>query len=364
MYAKTATVGPPDELNMDVGGTRGLFTTGRCALSMDWGDIGTLAPGTYAQDKTGATITPGWKQVLDRATRQARRLRRDHLPERRRRRQLRAVRLVRRLVRRDQRRITEGEPGRRLRFPVVHERPSTVRHRCDTRQDGLQPVSHLALLEHPAVARCRPEPGGRRELPRRHQVQPREHEHGARHADPADEALPAGRPRHGGLAVPRQASSMPPRRSRPSPTAGTRSPTRPGRTPSSPRTSPALASSGSSVTADPESLTVNGQAPAHSLHRAERSHRSARGVPTARPDGCSSGRPSCSSSSSRSSRSSPRSPSRSRSWPSARAASTSSSSGLANYQQLLVRPRAQPLPRGPEVAVAARAGRSSSGRSS
>ena len=67
-YAKTATYGPPDELNMDVGGSRGLFTTGRCALTMDWGDIGTLAPGTYAQDKTGATITPGWKQVLDRAT--------------------------------------------------------------------------------------------------------------------------------------------------------------------------------------------------------------------------------------------------------------------------------------------------------
>jgi multiple sugar transport system substrate-binding protein len=68
MYSKTATVGPPDELNMDVGGTRGLFTTGRCALSMDWGDIGTLTPGTYAQDKTGATITPGWKEVLDRSS--------------------------------------------------------------------------------------------------------------------------------------------------------------------------------------------------------------------------------------------------------------------------------------------------------
>jgi multiple sugar transport system substrate-binding protein len=67
-YAKTATFGPPDELNMDVGGTRGLFTTGRCALTMDWGDIGTLTPGTYAQDKTGATITPGWKQVLDRSS--------------------------------------------------------------------------------------------------------------------------------------------------------------------------------------------------------------------------------------------------------------------------------------------------------
>ena len=68
MYKQTKDVGPPDQLNMDVGGTRGLFKTGRCALSMDWGDIGTLVPGTYAQDKTGATITPGWKEVLNRDT--------------------------------------------------------------------------------------------------------------------------------------------------------------------------------------------------------------------------------------------------------------------------------------------------------
>jgi len=67
-YKKTKDFGPPDELNLGVGDTRGLFTTGRCALSLDWGDIGTLAVGTYAQDKTGATITPGWTQVLDRAT--------------------------------------------------------------------------------------------------------------------------------------------------------------------------------------------------------------------------------------------------------------------------------------------------------
>jgi multiple sugar transport system substrate-binding protein len=67
-YAKTVDSGPPDELNMDVGGSRGLFTTGRCALTMDWGDIGTLAPGTFVQDKVGSTITPGWKEVLDRAT--------------------------------------------------------------------------------------------------------------------------------------------------------------------------------------------------------------------------------------------------------------------------------------------------------
>jgi multiple sugar transport system substrate-binding protein len=67
-YAKTTQFGPPDELNQDVGGSRGLFTTGRCALTMDWGDIGTLAPGTFVQDKTGATITPGWKEVLDRSS--------------------------------------------------------------------------------------------------------------------------------------------------------------------------------------------------------------------------------------------------------------------------------------------------------
>jgi multiple sugar transport system substrate-binding protein len=67
-YAKAGTLGPPDGLNMDVGGSRGLFTTGRCALTLDWGDVGTLAPGTYAQDKTGAVISPGWKQILDRST--------------------------------------------------------------------------------------------------------------------------------------------------------------------------------------------------------------------------------------------------------------------------------------------------------
>ena len=70
---KTTEFGPPDELNMDVGGSRGLFTTGRCALTMDWGDIGTLAPGTYAQDKTGATITPGLEAGPRPRDRQARR---------------------------------------------------------------------------------------------------------------------------------------------------------------------------------------------------------------------------------------------------------------------------------------------------
>jgi len=71
IYKTLSTLGPPDLLNDDVGNTRGLFTGGRCALSMDWGDIGPLAvdPTTSKViDKVGAAILPGSKQVLDRAS--------------------------------------------------------------------------------------------------------------------------------------------------------------------------------------------------------------------------------------------------------------------------------------------------------
>jgi multiple sugar transport system substrate-binding protein len=71
VYTETTQYGPPDEINLDVGDTRALFTTGRCALTLDWGDIGTLAidPKTSkVQDKVGAVIIPGSKQVLDRKT--------------------------------------------------------------------------------------------------------------------------------------------------------------------------------------------------------------------------------------------------------------------------------------------------------
>ncbi|MFQ6057977.1 MAG: ABC transporter substrate-binding protein [Anaerolineae bacterium] len=71
VYNETTKYGPPDELVLDVGDTRSLFTAGRCALSLDWGDIGTLAidPETsVVMDKTGAVILPGTRRVLDRAT--------------------------------------------------------------------------------------------------------------------------------------------------------------------------------------------------------------------------------------------------------------------------------------------------------
>jgi multiple sugar transport system substrate-binding protein len=68
IYKETSQYGPPEELNMDVGDTRSLFLTGRCALSLDWGDIGTLAidpENSKVIDKVGAVVTPGTTQVVD-----------------------------------------------------------------------------------------------------------------------------------------------------------------------------------------------------------------------------------------------------------------------------------------------------------
>jgi multiple sugar transport system substrate-binding protein len=71
VYKETTKYGPPNEINLDVGDTRGLFTSGRCALSMDWGDIGPLAVDPASSkviDKVGAAILPGSKEVLNRDT--------------------------------------------------------------------------------------------------------------------------------------------------------------------------------------------------------------------------------------------------------------------------------------------------------
>ncbi|HEY3196211.1 MAG TPA: extracellular solute-binding protein [Candidatus Dormibacteraeota bacterium] len=73
IYKQLSKLGPPDQLNNDVGNSRGFFTSGRCALSLDWGDIGTLAidpTQSKVQDKVGAVILPGSKQVLDRSSNQ------------------------------------------------------------------------------------------------------------------------------------------------------------------------------------------------------------------------------------------------------------------------------------------------------
>jgi multiple sugar transport system substrate-binding protein len=72
VYQQLSKLGPPDQLNEDVGASRGLFTSGRCALSLDWGDVGVLATdkttSKITSDQVGSIMTPGTKMVLDRAS--------------------------------------------------------------------------------------------------------------------------------------------------------------------------------------------------------------------------------------------------------------------------------------------------------
>jgi multiple sugar transport system substrate-binding protein len=71
VYKATGDYGPPNELNHDIGDTRALVQAGRCALAIDWGDIGPLSidpSGAAIKDKMGAVIMPGSSKVLDRAT--------------------------------------------------------------------------------------------------------------------------------------------------------------------------------------------------------------------------------------------------------------------------------------------------------
>jgi multiple sugar transport system substrate-binding protein len=71
VYKETGKYGPPEELNMDIGDTRGLFKAGRCGLLIEWGDPGTLQLDPDAASVKGliyAVGAVGTKEVLDRAT--------------------------------------------------------------------------------------------------------------------------------------------------------------------------------------------------------------------------------------------------------------------------------------------------------
>ncbi|MEX0627827.1 MAG: extracellular solute-binding protein [Cucumibacter sp.] len=71
IYKATGEFGPPDEINHDIGDTRALVQAGRCAMVIDWGDIGPLSidpAGAAIRDKMGAVIMPGTSRVLDNAT--------------------------------------------------------------------------------------------------------------------------------------------------------------------------------------------------------------------------------------------------------------------------------------------------------
>ena len=71
IYNETTQYGPPEELTASLNDTRDLFLTGRCALTIDWGDIGSLQidpERSHVQDKVGAIVNPGATEVVDRAT--------------------------------------------------------------------------------------------------------------------------------------------------------------------------------------------------------------------------------------------------------------------------------------------------------
>ncbi len=66
--SESTKYGPPDELNLDVSDTRPLFVSGRCALNLDWGDVGTMSldpVNSKVIGKWGAAITPGSTEVVN-----------------------------------------------------------------------------------------------------------------------------------------------------------------------------------------------------------------------------------------------------------------------------------------------------------
>jgi multiple sugar transport system substrate-binding protein len=70
IYRAMGEYGPPEERQLEHPAMRDLYVSGRCALTVDWGDIGTLsiAPQSRVQDLIGAVILPGTREVLDRKT--------------------------------------------------------------------------------------------------------------------------------------------------------------------------------------------------------------------------------------------------------------------------------------------------------
>lgn len=70
IYRATGDYGPLHERELDHTAVRALYVSGRCALTLDWGDIGTLAigPASRVEDLVGAVISPGSREVLDRKT--------------------------------------------------------------------------------------------------------------------------------------------------------------------------------------------------------------------------------------------------------------------------------------------------------
>ncbi len=70
-WKATLQYGPPNQQNLDQATGRGLMAGGRCALNIDWADMGVLQLDptiSKTQNEIGTAILPGSTQVLDRST--------------------------------------------------------------------------------------------------------------------------------------------------------------------------------------------------------------------------------------------------------------------------------------------------------
>ena len=136
--------GPPDELNMDVSDTRPLFVSGKCALNLDWGDVGVLAIDPEdlegdRQDRLGAH--PGLEGSGELVDRQARGLHQGELSECDRRGEPCALRRLRRLERRHQRQGQGQGEGRGLRVHLLPVAARAIGRGRDDRRLRLQSLS-------------------------------------------------------------------------------------------------------------------------------------------------------------------------------------------------------------------------------
>ena len=158
LYKETGKYGPPEELNMDIGDTRAIFKAGRCGLLIEWGDPGTLQLDRRCRRRQGQDLRRRrrWLEGSARPRhRQARAGDQGKCAALGRRHQLRALRRLRWLGRRDQRQGRSEEEGRGLCVPLLHEPGGPVERRRDDRRHGLQPLPQLAAAQHGSVGEGR-----------------------------------------------------------------------------------------------------------------------------------------------------------------------------------------------------------------
>lgn len=71
IYASLLKLGPKNQLSLSLDDTRSLFLAGKCALTIDWGDLGPLSADKSKSkfpNSVGAIELPGSTEVLDRTT--------------------------------------------------------------------------------------------------------------------------------------------------------------------------------------------------------------------------------------------------------------------------------------------------------